>query len=101
VSWSEVDALLTKLGVSTTLLARKPNAVSGGELQRLAIVRALLVKPKLLLADEPTSRLDPITQKQTMDLLGEISDESGTSIILVTHDAAMAGKWAHSALSLT
>jgi len=53
-----------------------------------------------LLADEPTSRLDPITQKQTMDLLAEITQESRTSVILVTHDATMADKWAHSTFAL-
>jgi len=98
--WSQVEELLAKLGVSTTLLNRRPDAVSGGELQRIAIARALLVKPKLLLADEPTSRLDPITQRQTMDLLAEVTQESRTSVVLVTHDSAMADKWAHSTFSL-
>ena len=92
-SWQTVIELLQRLGVGMELLERKPDAVSGGELQRVAIARALIVKPKLLLADEPTSRLDPITQKQTMKLLAEVTNESDTAVLLVTHDHVLAQKW--------
>ena len=57
-----VDALLERLGLDPVLLERLPGAVSGGELQRLSLLRALLERPAFLFADEPTSRLDPITQ---------------------------------------
>lgn len=100
VAWLEVESLLEKLGVSTSLLDRIPAAVSGGELQRIAIARALLVKPKLLLADEPTSRLDPITQQQTMKILNDATQESQTAVFLVTHDTVMADKWASKTLTL-
>ena len=100
VAWSEVESLLAKLGISKTLLDRIPATVSGGELQRISIARALLVKPKLLLADEPTSRLDPITQQQTMKILSDATLENQTAVLLVTHDAVMADKWAHETHSL-
>ena len=86
--------MLRQLGVNEDLLDRKPEAVSGGELQRIAITRALTAKPRILLADEPTSRLDPITQKQTMGLLADIAQESNTAVLLVTHDHMIAEKWA-------
>lgn len=66
VAWSAIIDLIQKLGVGEELLSRRPDAVSGGELQRIAIARVLAVKPKILLAEEPTSRLDPLTQKLTM-----------------------------------
>ena len=85
--------MLEQLKISGNLLERKPGSISGGELQRLAIARALMVKPKLLLADEPTSRLDPLTQKLTMRLLAEGAAQSKTAILLVTHDSVLAQKW--------
>lgn len=86
--------LLAKLHVDQSLLERRPDQVSGGELQRIAITRALAVVPSILLADEPTSRLDPITQADTMELLAETATEAGTAVVLVTHDKAMAANWA-------
>ncbi len=66
-----IKRLLAKLRINQDLLERRPDQVSGGELQRIAIARALAVAPSILLADEPTSRLDPITQAETMELLAE------------------------------
>ncbi|ASJ75735.1 ABC transporter ATP-binding protein [Granulosicoccus antarcticus] len=101
VKWQVIEDFLERLGVSTTLLDRKPDAVSGGELQRIAIARALSVKPRILLADEPTSRLDPVTQKQTMRLLAEVTAMSKTAVVLVTHDRTIAEKWTSETLALT
>ena len=92
--------MLDHLGISLELLDRKPDEVSGGELQRVAIARALVAKPKLLLADEPTSRLDPITQKKTMTLLREITSETETAVLLVTHDPDIAKNWTNNSLVL-
>lgn len=100
VGWQTVEEYLKRLGIGLELLERRPNAVSGGELQRIAIARALIVKPKLILADEPTSRLDPITQKQTMDLLADVANENDTAILLVTHDSTLAENWTEETVSL-
>ena len=98
--WSQVINLLEQLGINPILLKRRPNEVSGGELQRIAIVRCLIVKPAVLLADEPTSRLDPITQKETLIMLDRIAAKDQIAIILVTHDQYIASKWADRAISI-
>jgi len=100
-SWHSVVELLERLGIGMELLDRRPDEVSGGELQRIAIARALIVKPKLLLADEPTSRLDPITQKKTMTLLREMTSDTDTAVLLVTHDPFIAEKWTNDSIVLT
>ena len=88
--WPAVQALLERLGVPDDLLHRRPEAVSGGELQRIALARVLTVRPALLFADEPTSRLDLITQQETMATLLDFADEAGAALVLVTHDEDMA-----------
>ena len=100
VSWGDVMNYLAALGLHEALLARRPDSVSGGELQRISIARALLVKPKVLLADEPTSRLDPITQRDTLDLIAEISRSEGIAVMLVTHNPEIAEKWADRSIRL-
>jgi len=100
VAWQIITDLLRRLNVGETLLDRRPDEVSGGELQRIAIARALAVKPKILLADEPTSRLDPLTQKHTMQLLAEVAADHDTAVLLVTHDRAIANQWAESTIAL-
>jgi peptide/nickel transport system ATP-binding protein len=82
--------LMERLRLDPRLLDRFPHQVSGGELQRFAIVRLLALSPALIFADEPTSRLDPITQQDTIDLLVEHVAERGCALLLVTHDAHIA-----------
>ncbi|KQB13219.1 ABC transporter ATP-binding protein [Rhodobacter capsulatus] len=84
-----VAPLLDRLKLSPDLLARRPGAVSGGELQRIALLRALLLDPAVLFADEPTSRLDPVTQALTIRLMVEIGRESGMAMVIVSHDHAL------------
>jgi len=100
VAWPRVEGWLRRLRVAPALLARRPAAVSGGELQRIALARALTVAPAALLADEPTSRLDPITQAEVMTLLAEIAEETAMAVLLVTHDAALAARWADRAVTV-
>jgi peptide/nickel transport system ATP-binding protein len=92
--WPKLVERLERLGLSTRLLSRRPSEVSGGELQRLALARVLMARPALLFADEPTSRLDPATQRETLMLLLDVLEEdaaeggagAGTALLLVTHD---------------
>lgn len=89
VAEETLPSLLDRLHLRSDLLDRPPGEVSGGELQRLAIARALLLDPVFLFADEPTSRLDPLTQKSVIDLLTEVARERGIAILLVSHDPAL------------
>lgn len=88
--WAALQQLLADLGVDESLLARRPGEVSGGELQRIALARILSVRPALLFADEPTSRLDPLTQQQALRLLDRVLQQTGAAMILVTHDEGIA-----------
>ncbi|MFE6511069.1 ABC transporter ATP-binding protein [Nocardioides sp. NPDC057767] len=83
---SRVEAMLERLGLAYEILRRRPGQVSGGELQRIAVVRAMLPRPSLVFADEATSRLDLVTQEQTVDALMSEVSESGAALLLVTHD---------------
>ena len=67
-----------------------PGQLSGGEQQRVALARAFAIRPKLLLADEPTGNLDGATGQQIIDLMFRLSDELGTTLLLITHDTALA-----------
>lgn len=67
-----------------------PGQLSGGEQQRVALARAFAVKPKILLADEPTGNLDGVTGQQIIDLLFELHDKSNTTLMLITHDLNLA-----------
>lgn len=85
----EVPELMARLGLSEALLERKPGEVSGGELQRISLLRVLLLKPVFVFADEPTSRLDPLTQQETMTLLLDFARERQIGLLLVSHDDAL------------
>lgn len=86
------NALLEKLNLDPSLLARDPSNVSGGELQRCAVLRALMLDPVFLFADEPTSRLDPVTQKETLDLICETTQHINCGLLLVSHDIDILNK---------
>jgi len=81
--------ILTRVGLAERL-HHYPSQLSGGEQQRCAIARAFASSPKLLFADEPTGNLDQVTGKRIIDLLFELNREQGTTLIMATHDEALA-----------
>ena len=87
---SEVPRLMQRFGLGRDLLDRRPHQISGGEAQRLALVRILVTKPGMLIADEPTSRLDPPVQEQVIRYLRKVADEDELAILLITHDRDLA-----------
>ena len=86
-----VRDLLSRVGLNPSKFAnRMPSELSGGEAQRVGIVRALAAEPLMILMDEPFSALDPVSRKQLQDLVLELHDELGITVIFVTHDMSEA-----------
>ncbi len=85
----EVIRLLERVGLGTQL-AKRPDAMSGGQNQRCAIVRALANRPKILLADEPTGNLDSRSGEEVFELMREMNRESGVAFVMITHDDRLA-----------
>lgn len=88
---TRIDEVLTKVGMKTTGF-KFPHELSGGEQQRIAIARALLNNPELILADEPTGNLDPQTSVEIMEVLQDIN-KNGNTILMATHDYALLLKY--------
>jgi putative ABC transport system ATP-binding protein len=81
--------LLTRVGLGDRL-DHHTSQLSGGQQQRVAIARALVNEPDILMADEPTGNLDTRTSREVIEMFGKLNDETGLTVILVTHDQAMA-----------
>ena len=84
------EKLLHELGLAERM-GHKPNELSGGEKQRVAAARALMMSPDIILADEPTGSLDEKNKKELSELLLQLRKEYGQTILLVTHDKELAG----------
>jgi peptide/nickel transport system ATP-binding protein len=81
--------ILSSMGLKTLILDRYPHELSGGMKQRTLIALSLIMNPEILIADEPTTALDVVSQRGVMNILRDLKDQRGTSIILITHDMAV------------
>lgn len=92
-AFEKAEAMLEEVGLAHRL-AHYPVQMSGGEQQRTALARALVANPPVLFADEPTGNLDQNTGRQIMDLILRLAEERGTTVLLITHDRALADRCA-------
>lgn len=83
---NRVKIMLEKVGLGTNILNKRTFELSGGQMQRVGIATALITSPKLILADEPTTALDSVTQKDVVNMLTSLVDNMGASMLFVTHD---------------
>ncbi len=97
---SESETLMRQVGLDATLLKRRAGQLSGGQLQRVGIARALAVRPKLIALDESLSSLDLVLQQQMIQLLQSIQRELGTAFLLITHDLRLVDLFCHRVIVL-
>lgn len=81
-----VTMMLAKVGLDGDVAGKYPHELSGGQQQRVGIATALITSPRFIIADEPTTALDSVTQRQIVDLLTSLVDDAGASMLFITHD---------------
>lgn len=91
-----IEAMLRRVGLSDVarVLEAYPHEFSGGMRQRIMIASAMLLRPALLIADEPTTALDAVIQREVMEMLVELTQENGTAVLLISHDLPMVARYA-------
>lgn len=87
---NNINEICNTLGLSKEMLSKSIDKISGGEKQRVALARALINNPEILIADEPTGNLDAANEQNIIELLKRINEESGITIIIVTHSDKVA-----------
>jgi dipeptide transport system ATP-binding protein len=93
-----IAAMAARVGLKPEHLGRYPHMFSGGQRQRIAIARAMMLRPRLVVADEPTSALDVSIQAQILNLFMDLQDEYGTGIVFISHNLAVVEHVAHDVL---
>lgn len=92
--------ILKQVGMDESCLEKYPHELSGGQLQRIAIARALIIQPRLLICDEITSSLDQVVQKEIIELLKQFIEKYHTSILFISHDLSLVHEFCHQILVL-
>lgn len=100
MAWKQINGLMNQMKLEPDLLKRTPDKVSGGEIQRLALIRCLLADPLFLVADEPTSRLDPLVQAQVARLIQSQALEKRMGLIFISHDFELLKALCHEVVRL-